>query len=78
MTREGCNYSFSTYSAFVFDESIVQSLATLFQLQKLYSVECYGKVIMDGKYVRIWKEEVLACFKLLPRHSPRQNDSWYE
>lgn len=49
---------------------ILRSVATLFQLQKLHRVECYGKVIMDGKCMRIWKEEVLACLKLLSRLPP--------
>jgi hypothetical protein len=43
---------------------------TMFQLYRLCSTECYGKVMLNSGHVRIWKEPVLVCFNVLFRHSP--------
>jgi len=44
------------------------SLMALFQLHRLYSVECKGKVIMNGCQARIWKDVDVAYLKLLSQN----------
>jgi hypothetical protein len=35
----------------------------LFQIQRLYSGKCDGRMIMDCEFIRIWKEAAMTYFK---------------
>jgi hypothetical protein len=39
---------------------------TLFQYQKLHSIELKGKIIMNNDLVRIWKQTSIACSYIEP------------
>jgi hypothetical protein len=41
-------------------------VVVLFQLQKLCGIDLDGKVIVNDKYARIWKEILTACSKVWP------------
>jgi hypothetical protein len=47
-------------------------LTVLLQLHKLYSMKWDGEIILICKYARIWKEFVMACFKILSCHLPQE------
>jgi hypothetical protein len=51
-----------------------QPVATLYQLQKLFSFKLYEMIIAFGKLQRISDEAVVDNFKALPRISLRGNE----
>jgi hypothetical protein len=50
----------------------------MFQLQRLYRIECYKKIIMNDKQVRILKEAVMDYFKTLSQHSCGEPEEYHD
>jgi len=47
---------------------------TLFHVIKINNTDCIPKMIMNGKYVRIWKETAVIYFKALSWHTPEETE----
>jgi len=47
-------------------------LTTLFQQKRICTVKWNGKLNWNDAYVRIWREAVVACYKILSRNSPEK------
>jgi hypothetical protein len=52
---------------------LIMYLMMLFQMQKSYSIKCDRKTIMNGKYLRIWKE-VVTYLKVLSQKSSGETE----
>jgi hypothetical protein len=43
-------------------------LKKLFQFCRLCNIECYEKIIMNDKYIKIWKQTIVAYVTVLSRN----------
>jgi hypothetical protein len=50
----------------------------LYQLQKLFSIECYERIIIFSELDRIMEEAFVVCFKALYQHSPEGTGKNYK
>jgi hypothetical protein len=53
-------------------------LMMLYQLQKLFSIECYERIIIFNELDRIMEEAFVVCFKALYQHSPEGTGKNYK
>jgi len=52
---------------FIVTDCFLGCLMTLFEVQKF---KCYGKMMMDGECVRMWKVFIVTHLKVLFWHLP--------